>query len=133
MNIPDFELKYDDDGDFMFSWINTKTSKYKGIDIFKALIQIAQKEGNKEINALAAKGKTNGIDANGFYTLIKWGCIPTKDISWINKLLGTNYSSYEEAYEDPNFLPMWKAKGQECYCIFDTKPGSLSMRTIAKL
>lgn len=133
VNTPDFELKYDDKGDFMFSWINTKTSKYKGLDIFKALVLIAQKEGNKEINALAAKGKTNGITANGFYSLVKWGFESTKGIDWVNKLLGTKYQSYEEARKDPNFLPMWKEKGQESYVTFDTTPNSLSMRTLNSL
>lgn len=133
VNTPDFELKYDDKGDFMFSWINTKTSKYKGLDIFKALVKVAQTSGAREINALAAKGKTNGIDANGFYTLIKWGFESVKGIEWINKILGTNYKDMEEARRDPNFLLQWKTKGKESYVTFDTTPGSLSIQTLNKL
>jgi hypothetical protein len=49
----DFELKYEaDSSDFIFRWVLVKSSKYKGKDIFKAIIDIAKKEGYKEINAL---------------------------------------------------------------------------------
>lgn len=129
---PDFQLKYDDKGDFMFSWIYMKTSKFRGTDVFKALLMIAQKEGAKEIHALAAKGKTNDVLANGYYTLIKWGFVPIKDIDWANKLLGTQYQSWDEAYSDPKFFELWKAKGKEVYVTFDTTPGSLSMKTFSK-
>ncbi len=129
---PDFQLKYDDKGDFMFSWIYMKTSKFRGTDIFRALLAIAQKEGAKEIHALAAKGKTNDVLANGYYTLVKWGFIPIKDVEWANKLLGTQYQSWDEAYSDPKFFELWKAKGKEVYVTFDTTPGSLSMKTFGK-
>jgi hypothetical protein len=129
----DFELKYEaDSSDFIFRWVLVKSSKYKGKDIFKAIIDIAKKEGYKEINALAAKGKTNNVSANGYYSLVKWGFIPTKDITWVNKLLNTSYNSYDEAFNDPNFLPLWKEKGKETYAIFDLDPNSTSFKQFNK-
>jgi hypothetical protein len=129
----DFELKYEaDSSDFIFRWVLVKSPKYKGKDIFKAIIDIAKKEGYKEINALAAKGKTNNVTANGYYSLVKWGFIPTKDITWVNKLLNTSYNSYDEAFNDPNFLPLWKEKGKETYAIFDLDPNSTSFKQFNK-
>lgn len=132
IDTPDFQLKYDDKGDFMFSWIYLKTNKYRGADIFKAVLRLAKEVGAKEIHALAAKGVTNNVDATGYFVLVKWGFLPIKGIEWVNKLLGTSYQSFEEAYNDSNFLPMWKQKGQEGYVTFDLTPGSLSMKVFNK-
>jgi hypothetical protein len=128
----DFQLNYEDKGGFMFRWIYLKTNKYKGKDILKALVKIAQKSGANEMSALASKDVVNGVETNGFYSLVKWGFEPTKGIDWINKVLGTNYKDLETAYNDPNFLPLWKTKGKECWVTFDLIPGSLSNRILAK-
>ena len=132
VNNNDFQLNFEDKGDFMLRWIYLKTNKYKGKDIMKALVKIVQESGDNEMSALASKDVVNGVETNGFYSLVRWGFCPTKGIDWVNKILGTNYESMDAAYADPKFLPLWKTKGKECWVTFDLTPNSLSIKTLYK-
>ncbi len=122
------------------SWIYTKTSKYSGTDILKALIKYCQENGFKSITGYGIKGhdsviidgKRKSIVTNGYYSLMRWGFIPDKGVKFINKTLKTNYSTLEDAFSDKEFWTKWKEDGKEYTGEFDVSSNSLSFRVLDK-
>jgi hypothetical protein len=109
----DFEIRIEAGPEFILRWIKNKTKKYTGKQIMQCIINIAKERGYSEIEAWGSKGKMEGEQTDGYYKLMLWGFVPNKDISWVNKLVGKNYSSFEEAYSDETFWDLWKQKGKE--------------------
>lgn len=131
----DFEMKYSAmDNYLILLWIHIKpNSNYKGIEVFKALIEFTRTNNLPVITAFAARRKFRRINTNGYYSLLKWGFIPDKGISFINKTLGSKYTSIQEAYSDQEFLKRWKEKGAEFDGSFEVSPTSFSMQVLNKL
>lgn len=112
VNNSDFEIKYNDmDTYLILLWINIKSDKYKGIEVFKALVKFSQEKNLKFIIAYASKGIFYKVETTGYYSLLKWGFIPLEGIDLINAALEGNYKSIEEARKDSKFLANWKEKG----------------------
>lgn len=124
----DYIINFDYEGEkATLNWINTKTNKYKGKEIFNAFLDYMKSKGVRKIGAYGTKGNVYGIKAYGYYVMLKWGFIP-ENISEINDLLSTSYNSFEEALQDSNFWNQWKEKGDDYYGIFDLTPNSLSWK-----
>lgn len=136
---PEFELRYDTVGDRLsLMWVQIKSSKYKGVDIIKALVKLTRELGLKKITTYAVSGNISGSDkkavkASGYYALLKFGFIPDGGIEFINKILHTHYKDMQQAYDDVYFLALWKAAEHEFTGDFDVSSGSISMRQLNKL
>lgn len=129
---PDFVIKFDYEGPkATLIWIHSKTTKYKGKDVFKSLINYLSSKGVKTIGAWGTKGIVYGVQASGYYAILKWGFVP-ENMEEINTILGTKYSNFEEASNDPEFWSNWKQKGKDYYGVFDLKPNSLSWKLFNK-
>ena len=127
----DYICKFDinDDNTATLIWINTKTNKYKGKEIFEALLEYFKGEGVKKVFAWGTRGKVYGVQAVGHYVMLRWGFIP-EDITYINKPLKTNYKTIKDALQDPEFLPKWKQDGDDFKGVFNMKPNSLSWKLL---
>ncbi len=130
----DFVLRYDIVGDSLqLMWIRNRTNRIKGLDIFKQLVKYAQSINMDDIYGWWVDGTIDKVPATGYYIGMKWGFMPVDGIKFVNKQLKTNYPDMTAAHADPNFLPMWKAKGRNFTGEFDLKPGSLSLQILSKL
>lgn len=129
---PDFVLNFDYEGPkATLNWIHSKTSKYKGKDVFKSLAEYLKSKGVKTIGAWGTKGVVYGIEAYGYYVMMKWGFVP-ENMDEINGILGTEYSSFIEASRDTEFWKQWKEKGKDYFGNFDLKPNSISWQLFNK-
>jgi hypothetical protein len=128
---PDYICKFDidDDQTATLIWINTKTNKYKGKDIFKALLEYLKGEGVNKVYAWGTRGKVYGVQAVGHYVMLRWGFIP-ENMNYINKPLKTNYKNIKDALNDPEFLVKWKQDGDDFKGVFDMKSNSLSWKLL---
>ena len=128
----DFAIKFDTWGNtYNLYWIKNFSSKFKGTDIFKELLKIVKERvGEKVIIATGIRGDFKGEDTNGYYTMMRWGFIPEGGISFINKILGTNYEKIEKAFNDSNFWINWKANGVQFDGEFDMSVNSLSWKVL---
>lgn len=126
---PDFDIIFDikDDNTAELTWINNKTNKYKGRDIFEAFMLYLKSKGIKRVEAWGTKGKMHGTTAIGYYVMLKYGVIPT-NINDINKILNTNYKNIQDAFKDPSFWENWKANGDDYFGVFDLSNNSLSWK-----
>ncbi len=141
INNEDFSLRFDFIDDYVILlWIYNKSKKYSGREIFYQFIKYINSLGIREIYAYAAKGidhirdgkKSIKINDTGYFNLLKWGFIPTEGINFINKTLKSNYKSFEEMFSDNEFFSIWKEKGKEFPCVFDTDKNSISMKQFLK-
>lgn len=122
------------------SWIYTKTNKYSGTDILKALIKYCQESGFKTItgygirgtDSVIINGKRKIITTNGYYSLMRWGFIPDKGIKFINNILKTNYTTLEDAFSNKEFWTKWREDGKEYTGEFDVSSNSLSFNVLDK-
>jgi hypothetical protein len=132
----DFEVRFDLWGDtYRFNWIINRTAKYRGADIFHALITAVEMAyGAKPITTSAEKGYDEQAkkDLNGYYTMLRWGFIPDKGVKMFNALLGETYPTMEAAFKDSSFWKNWRDYGSSYTGVFDMTPGSLSWDLLEK-
>lgn len=131
IDTPDYICKFDinDDHTATLIWINTKTNKYKGKEIFEALLEYFKEQGVKKVFAWGTRGKVYGVQAIGHYVMLRWGFIP-ETMDYINKPLKTSYKTFKDALKDPEFLSKWKQDGDDFKGVFDMKSGSLSWKLL---
>lgn len=129
---PDFVVKFDYEGPkATLNWIHSKTTKYKGKDVFKSLADYLTTKGVKTIGAWGTKGVVYGVEAYGYYVMMKWGFVP-EDMDKVNALIGTDYPNFEQASRDLSFWTKWKEDGKDYFGNFDLKPNSLSWQLFNK-
>ena len=127
---PDFVVNFDYEGDkATLNWIHSRTTKYKGREVFKSLISYLQSKGVKKIGAWGTKGLVYGVQANGYYAMLRWGGEPEGGIKEINNILRTDYKSLDLAKKDPVFWGLWKKNGKDIFVTFDLRPNSQFWKT----
>lgn len=131
IDTPDYIVKFDMDEDNTATliWINNKTNKYKGKELFNALLEYLKGQGIKQLSAWGTRGKVYGVQAVGHYVMLRWGFIPV-NMDYINKPLNTNYKTITDALKDPEFLTRWKQDGDDFKGVFNMKPNSLSWKLL---